>query len=89
MHPLFCFLDTLTTNIFVPPSLLDVVKTVVSSLLHSVYGIRLKWEPHGARVVRGEGSLAPDGDKLSLLRKGVILDTPSGDSLEWERWVDV
>lgn len=68
------------------PTLFVVVKEALTAPLHSVYGICLKWEPHGSRNTWGEGSIAPKGCKVSLLRKGVNMD---GEVGEWERWVDV
>ena len=60
----------------------------ISILLHSIYGIRLKWEPHGDRYVWGEGSIGVQGGELSLIRKGAFLDVPPPEDQEWEKWVD-
>ena len=51
------------------------VRAAVLALLSQVYGIRLKWEKHGARVVWGESSLAPcpKVGLNSMYHKGVAL----------------
>ena len=52
------------------PVLRNVLRVAISATLHELYGIRLKWEPHGTTYVWGEGSLAPSGAKVTLIRKG-------------------
>lgn len=87
----FVLISRYTDNIYLcvgncSPTLTEMVKVAVTSLLHSVYGIRLQWEPHGSRYKWGQVSTAPMDSKLSLLWKGVDTD---GKVEEWERWVDV
>ena len=60
----------------------------LSVLLHTTYGITLKWEPHGDRCVWGEGSIGVRGADLSLVRKGTIMDDLRLEKREWEKWVD-
>ena len=72
----------------VPPSASGAIAHAISILLHSIYGIRLKWEPHGDRYVWGEGSIGVQGGELSLIRKGAFLDVPPPEDQEWEKWVD-
>ena len=57
-------------------------------LQHTIYGINLKWEPHGDRYVRGEGSIGVQGAKLSLVRKGAFVGERPLEEGEWEKWVD-
>ena len=88
----FVFLSRYRDNIYI--SLLNVkgeiahkVRIAVSALLHSIYGIKLKWEPHGDVVTWGEGALSVQQDGLHLHRKGVVpaLHAPEP---EWLNWVD-
>ena len=72
----------------VPPSVSGAIAHAISILLHSIYGIRLKWEPHGDCYIWGEGSIGVQGGELSLIRKGACLDDPPLEDQEWEKWVD-
>ena len=72
----------------VSPHLREVLRVALSALLHFIYGIRRKWEPPGDRYVWPERSFAPEGGKLSLVRKGISVGS-SLDYVEWERWVDI
>ena len=72
----------------VPPSASGAIAHAISVLLHSIYGIHLKWEPHGERYIWGEGSTEVCGSGLSLIRKGAFLDDPPLEDREWEKWVD-
>ena len=63
-------------------------KVIVARLLHVIYGIKRKWEKHGATMVWGEGSLCVEFSGLSLRRKGVPLMLGSV-SPEWDNGVDV
>jgi hypothetical protein len=63
---------------------------VVDSLLHTLYGIPLKWEPHSPPTVTWcESTLTFLSHGPSLVRKGV---EPRGGSrpeeLEWAKWVN-
>ena len=59
----------------------------ISVLLHTIYGIHLKWEPHGDRYVWGEGSIGVCGGDLALMRKGAFLGDLPLEEGEWEKWV--
>ena len=72
----------------VPPSASGAIAHAISVLLHSMYGIRLKWEPQGECCVWGEGSIGVHGGGLCLIRKGAFIDNPPLDDGEWEKWVD-
>ena len=75
----------------VPTTSLCEVKQALAVLLSVVYGIKLKWEPHGNFVAWGERkvSQAPDAT-LSLLHKACTLSLgdPPG-TLKWGAGVDV
>ena len=60
------------------------IKCFCSALLHSVYGIRLKWEPHRERVVWGEGALMVINGTLNLSRKGTRVGREVVSDGEWK-----
>ena len=69
--------------------LVPIVKTFATTLLHTTYGIRLKWEPGSPNeVVWGEGRITSENNCLSLTRKGVTLSLEQPQLFEWHRWVD-
>ena len=63
--------------------------SAISSFLHTIYGISLKWEPHGTMDVWGKGSNVPLGPKLSLVRKAMYLGLSHGGNVQWVWWLDV
>ena len=62
----------------------------MAAVLRCIYGIPLKWEPHGTSVTWGEASLTSCGDGFSLTRKGIMrglsLYDPAAPG-EWTCWV--
>ena len=65
------------------------MKIFLSSLLHTIYGIHLKWEERvDGKVVLGEGCLSNMGDSLSLHRKGATLVLDPLCDFEWNKWVN-
>ena len=65
-------------------------KIVISALLNSIYGIRLKWEQHTDIIVWGECQTSHNSRRpLSLQCKGTVssLGDPA-ETPEWCRWVD-
>ena len=58
-------------------------------MLRVLYGIALKWEPHGSEVAWGEAmiSTCPSLLKLRLRRKGVCVDLLNSSEAEWHRWI--
>ena len=92
-HRPFPFIRRYRDNIYiclanVPPSASGAIAHAISVLLHTIYGVQLKWEPQGERYIWGEGSIGVDGGGISLIRKGAFLDEPPLEDREWERWVD-
>ena len=74
----------------VPPCMSGKVRSSVAVVLRCIYGIPLKWEPHGASMTWGEASLTSCGDGFSLTRKGIVRDLSLYDPAapgEWTRWV--
>ena len=56
----------------------------VSALLHALYGLQLKWEPHSEHVT--ELTIMDTG--VSMCRKGVVRSLQENlVGREWERWV--
>jgi len=72
----------------VPQAARESVKQFCSVLLHSIYGIKFKWEPHGTHYTWGKGSIGVVGVDLDLLRKGTTIVGDSSSEGEWLRWVD-
>ena len=74
----------------VPPCMNSQVCSSVAVVLRCIYGIPLKWEPHGTSVTWGEASLTSCGDGFSLTCKGIVRDLSLYDPAalgEWTRWV--
>ena len=71
------------------PDVLCHTKFVLSIMLRVVYGIPLKWEPHGTSVTRGEAVISCMGDPQTILlrRKGVCTDLQCTADAEWHRWI--
>ena len=69
--------------------LLDHVKYVISVMLRVVYGIPLKWEPHGASVVWGEAVVTPVANPPTMIlrRKGVCVDLHCSADAEGHKWI--
>ena len=74
----------------VPDKLNSLLRVVLRALLRVVYGIRLKWDPHGEYITWGEGKISKQhGVSVQLPRKActLSLDDPPSD-VEWGSWVD-
>ena len=65
-----------------------VMQSVIMQLLKAMYGVPLKREEHGEKILWCEACV-PDTTELRLLRKGVVLNLEDNmyDQAEWARWL--
>ena len=74
--------------LIVGKDLIHTMVTFLSSLLHAICGIKLKWEKHDGKAVWGEGCLSNKSNSLCLHRKGATLSLDFPSNFEWDKWVD-
>ena len=68
-------------------SMVGIMKAFLSSLLHVMYGIKLRWEEQEqGKVVRGEGCPTCDTDEVSFNDQGVTTSLDMRSSFECDKW---
>ena len=76
--------------VHVPVGMFETPKTILSTFLHSLYNIKLKWEPHDSVAQLCECEFDSSGPCF-LLRKGVVRSLQSAlrPDFDWQRWLPV
>ena len=76
--------------IHVPAGMSEILKWVMSSFLHTLYHIGLKWEPHDKVAQLCECEF-DNSLPLFMQRKGIVLSLQSAlrPDFEWQRWLPV